>query len=592
MPWTRPTAVPILALATFGALSACSLADDRPADSLLHLTPAEAAVTVVVENLRDHATEFANSSLFQSLRGLPAYRLWQGSGAYQQFRAACREIEAGLGVDLATLRNELLGDAVVLSLHLGGDADPEAAHGLLLTRVRDLALLRKLIDAINASDRESGTLREVGERSHGGVSYQVRHFAEGSKTDEAYVVLDGGVFAWSNSEALIRGVIERHRDGGGLAAEPRFRRVREAMPADAVASLFLDPALLRQLREESSDARPDRDDLLEPLVGRYLAALEYVGIALELRDGLVLHAHEAIDPSRLDEPLRRWASRTRGSPEGLLRRLPSEALMVASAQVDFSALTDELVSLLDPVQQVKAENLLLALSGMLLGQDARDEVLPQVGPGVIAYLVRDGSTSDQAGGLRSRLALVVGLELSGGSGVSQAIENGLRTILALAALDPKRAEAGVRVESVESDGLKLTVLRGSKVLLAYYIEPGLLALGTSARAVSDFARGRPADASPSAFDRIKNRYFPGSQTFVYADLEALTQLAETYREPLARKFTTDRGGDLASTRRDLDQVLALARLFQAGYMTRSVDPGFRSVHHIIGLVARDRASGR
>src|SRR5690606_26076309 len=121
-----------------------------------------------------------------------------------------------------------------------------------------------------------------------------------------------------------------------------------------------------------------------------------------------LHSHEAIDPGQLDEPLRRWASRP-GDASALLRRLPPAPLLVAAGRIDFAALTEEVMSLLDGDQQAKAENLLTVLSGLLLGKDPRSEILPNLGPGVIAYLVRDESANVGEEGLRSQLALVVGM---------------------------------------------------------------------------------------------------------------------------------------------------------------------------------------
>lgn len=583
---SRPIALVLASL----ALAPCVVlvrADDRPADALLGLTPPDALLTVVVEGLREQSSRFLDSPLAAGLAELPAYQAWKRSAAARQFGDARREIQAVLGVDLETIRDEFLGDAVVLTLDQP-PGDPESARGLLLTRVRDRRALESLIRRINAAERASGTLREVVDRSHRGVSYRVRRFAEGAKPDESYAILEGDVFAWSNSEDLIRGAIERRRDGGGLASDERFRAVRDAMPAGAVASLYLDPRLLRQPAGVGADGPgSEGDDPFGSLARRYLDALTYVGVALELRDGLVLHTHESLDPSKLDEPLRRWASRP-GDAEGLLRRAPADPVVLAAGHVDFAALADEVLGLLDESQTARAENLLLALSGLVLGKDPRTEILPQLGPGVIAYLVRDDAGPPPAAVEgRTRLALVVGLEIAGGSGVSAAVENGLRTVLALATLDPKRAEAGMRVEVLESEGIKLTVLRGSKVLLAYYVEPGLLALGTSARAVSDFARGRAPGAAGSTLAQVRARDPAGARTFLYADLEALARLAEEYRDALAARMADDRGVDPAAARKDLDQVLALARLFRAGYVTRLVDPEFRSAHHTIGLVARE-----
>jgi hypothetical protein len=576
---TRLIAAIGLALSGLGHSAATGLAGDRPADPLLKLVPPDAAVTIVVEGVGDRVREFGDSPLGRGLAELPAVAEWKGSEAFRQFDQARREIESALGADLDAIRDKLLGEAVVMALDIGPKGDVENPCGLLLARVRDRALLDRLIRQINDAESKEGTLLEVREETYLGSKYKVRHFAPGTKPDEAYLVLDGGVFAWSNSESLIRGVLERRSGAAGLASVEEFRRVRSALPENSVASLFLEPSFLRSLRKEEASPA-EQGDPVEILAGRYLEALKYFGVALQLRDGVVLHTHESLDPSRLDEPLRRWAARP-GDAEALLRRVPSDSLLLAAGRVDLAAICDEMLMLLDGEERAQAQNILDAMSGMLLGKDPRKEIFPHLGPGIIAYVAQDGDRSEM------RLAVVVAIELSGGRVVSGAIENGLRTLLALAALDPKRAATGAKVETVEDEGVRLTVLRGPATLLAYYVEPGLLAVGNSAESVAALAKGGATRSGDSAFESLRSRHFPAAKTFLFADLEAIHRLADSRRDLLARKLAAEQGESVESTRRDLDQVLSLARLFRAAYITREVEPDFSSVHHTIGLIERE-----
>jgi hypothetical protein len=590
----RPTVA--IVLAVLAASGPSALADGRPADPLLRLAPPEAAVTLAVEDLREHARQFAGSPLAEGLAELPAVRAWRDSEEYRTFQTARKALEATFGITLEQVRDDLLGDAAVLVLVPEPGDDPEAARGLLLCRVREPALLERLVRTINAVERNEGSLARVEDRSHGSVAYHVRRFApESGKQDEAYAVVEGNVFAWSNSPTLVLEVIDRSRGGhgGGLADEPRFRRVREALPAGALASLYVDPAFLRRLDGGIPISEGEDRSVAEPLAvlgRRYVDALEYLGIALDLRDGLVLHEHETFDPSKIDEPLRRWASRP-GDSGALLHRAPADPLALVAGRVDLGAVWDEAISVLGEPGRAKADNILVVLSGLLLGKDPRSEVFPRVGPGVVAYLVREDDPEAPGEAAKARLAVVLGVELADEPGVSEALGNALRTVLALAALDPKRAGAELRVESQERDGVRLTALVSKgKVLLAYRVEPGLLALGNSSEAVRSFVRGPSADRKDSAFEAVRDRYFPRARTFLYADLEAIGRLAAAQRDTLAGRLAAERKVSEDSARRDLDQVLALVRLFRAGYLTRTVDEGFRSVHHTLGLISRERAA--
>src|SRR5262249_18099054 len=143
------------------------------------------------------------------------------------------------------------------------------------------------------------------------------------------------VLAWSNSETLIRGAIERSAGQPGLGDDPRYQAVRAGLPERAVARLFLNPRFLERLL--AADPPPSRpgEAIVRELGRRYLAAVDYAGVALEWRDGLILHLHEAIDPSKLSPALRRWASRPSGT-DSLWSRVPDSALAAAAGNLDLA----------------------------------------------------------------------------------------------------------------------------------------------------------------------------------------------------------------------------------------------------------------
>jgi hypothetical protein len=561
-----------LFLAIVLPLTAARAAED-PAEAVLRHAPPDAAATLVVPSLREHARELLVHPLAGRLRELPAWKAWVSSDAGRTLDRSRAEVEELLGVGLATIRDELLGDAAALTMRLPPGAAPEAAEGMLLTKVRDRKLLDRLVATINAAERDDGTLDKIVERRHRDVPYFVRIYREGMQPDEFYAVLNGDVFAWTNSETLLRATIDRQASGGGLAADPRLAKVRAALPARPLASLYIDPRALERLAPPTLD-----DDPAACLLRRYLGAIDYAGAAVEWRDGPILHIHESLDPSKLDEPLRRWAARPGGSGV-LLRRVPPTAPVLATGHVDFAAAGDLALGLVPEADRTRAENVLTALQGIFLGLDIRADVLPRLGPGWLAYVDAPGS--------RGGFPLVVALGLGGSPedrpSVGAAVENALRTLLALAALDAK-VGPNVRLASQEVHGVRVTSLVGGPRPVSYAIGPGFVAVGTTAEAVGAFAGEPPAGGNPT-FDRLRETYFPDAETYACADLTVLHRLATERREALVRHLAADRDGDLDASRRELNVALDFLGLFRATFATSRMEPDASAVHRTIGLIA-------
>ena len=141
-----------------GLVVATPVRGERPADLILKLVPPDASLTFAVEDLRGNAHAFTGSPIAESLRNLPTVKNWLASDRFRGFKQAMKTVEQVLGVNAATVRDELLGEAVVLSLRLPPGDRPEQAPGLLLSRVHDLALLGRLIEGLNASSLKNGEL--------------------------------------------------------------------------------------------------------------------------------------------------------------------------------------------------------------------------------------------------------------------------------------------------------------------------------------------------------------------------------------------------------------------------------------------------
>jgi hypothetical protein len=563
---------------------ATSVSAEGLADPLLRLVPADAGATLVVEDLRGHAREILASPLAEAFRQLPAVKAWFDSDQFRKFTTARSDIEKVLGVNLTTLRDDLLGDAVVLALRARPEDGPDGARGLLLVRVRDRALLERLIATINSAEKRDGPLVEVVEKTHKAARYSIRNFRPGTKPTEFYAILDGSTLAWSNAEDLITGAIDRLDGRGGLGNDARFRPVRDGLPAHPAASLFVDPRFVERMHAADPASHKKSDDAIGPILARYFAAIQYAGAAVEWRDGLVLHTHELIDPAKLDEPIRRWTDRP-SATESLLRRLPPSVFALAAGHLDFLALYDEVWNAVPEADRIKAENFVTAVRGVLFGMDPRAEVLPQVGPGLMLFLDTPASPT-------ARVPVVLAVAVAGSptdaSSVSAALQNGLRTLLALSALDPKK-NTGVplRVETVEIDRVRVTRLTGGPTTLAFAAGEGFIVLGSTPEAVARFA-AEPGGNIDARFNRVRAEFFPGVDTYAYVDLDRFRTAAEPRRAELAARIAKRRRAPEAEARRDLDKALALLSLFRTGFATSTLAPDFTWAHRTFGLLATQR----
>jgi len=611
----------------------------RPVDGLLRLVPPDVAVVVTLEGLRDQARAWGASQLVSELRQLPAVRAWLESERYRQFESSRVSIEAILGSSLAEIRDEVLGDAVVLALRLPADAaaEPSLACGLVLVKARDQALLKRVIRVINTAQQESGELARIGDIARSGTTYHVREFPAGAnRPPDWYVDFPDGTFALSNSEALIHAVIDRNTlsnsavgarpraEGNtgpkfmsGVDSQPRLQAVDRRLPKRALARLFVDPrGVARLIAGSARPQNPTEGNMLAALE-RYLAAVDYAGAALAWNDGLVkLHTVETLDPSKLDPWILHWAGDLRQAGP-IMGQLPPTAFAAVAVRLDATALHHAIQLLVPEPDQPRLANFERILSGLLLGQDVQARILPALGPGAIAYLdapddILDAAASSQpnpARGLPLPLVLVVGLDDKGrqpGSAsagrqdgaaaaaaheptVADALDNALGTLLALLALDQERAQGRAKTTTRTVAGVPIHTL-DFPTPFAYAIDRSLgrVILSTSTHAIARFLENAANPTSGARFRELQAAGFPNTQTFGCIDLEVINRLADHNRDRLVHSLAQRQGRPIADVDRDLAQVQALARLVEAVFITTRIEPQATAVERSIGVILRAR----
>ncbi len=583
----------------------------RPADPLLRLVPSDAGLVLTVEGLRDWWRIIGDSRLVDGLGKVPAIQSWLESGPIRDLKRSAAEIESALGVKTSEIRDELIGDAVVLALRLPLDrpADPAEARGLLLLRARGPAPLDRLINAVNDAQMQNGGLARVEERERMGQRYHVRIFPEGSgRPMEWYVRFPDGTFAFSNSQEMIEEVMDRHPADRGatpgpsrarpaaLGDSPRLLAVRRRLPARPLACLYVNPRTVeRLLGLVSSPAKPS-EARLQAMIRRHLSAVEYAGASLVWRtDAIAIDAVETLDASRVDGWLRGWARDGR-TIRPMLRRVPNSAVAMASIHVNFASVREAIEAIVPEGDQKRFRNLEIVLTGLLLGNEAM-EVVRALGPGVVAFM--DAPPESPGPGERSgainasgRLfPMVVVVDIGGGSSpmvAAESLQNALKTVLALVAMDEKHAGGRASIVSTRVEGASILAL-DVPIPFAFAVDRagGRLVLGTSPEAVARTLEASTDLESGARFREWQAGAFPGFETFFCVDMDALARLVDRHRDRIVDRLSARDGRSVGEVGDEMRNALAVARLFRAAFVAGRMESDASAIHRRLGLILQE-----
>jgi hypothetical protein len=590
----------------------------RPTRELLKLLPADASVVLSVDDLRGQTRALLSSPLIEDFLKLPAVEAWFRSEKYKELERARDKIEAVLKVSLAEVRDKVLGDAVVFALRLPAEEpfDPAKARGILLLKAAKPRLLAGIIEVLNSIQTQNGEIAEVMERVAGDTHYFVRTYPAGiGRRPDEYVLFPDGTFAISNAGGLISDVIRRKTGWDpaalsrqdSLAELPRFLSLDRRLPDRTVARLFVDARRIGKLLATAPPPEKEEERRNLAIVQRLLVAIESAGAALVLADGrLALHAVEALDPGEF--------TRIFGWPENAIPaasipdRVPAGTLALVSIDLDFAHAYQSLVRWVPEADRPRLASFETAISGILLGQDLRTRVLPSFGPGVLAVVEppRDEDLKAGSGGGRHGkwpFPTVVSVEMMSGVRdraassaepdgpdrvpIARAVDNALRTFLAVLCLDEKRAGGRGRIVESEVSGLAVRTLE-PPIPLAYAVDAGghRLVLGTSADAVGRYLVCGSDPSATTRFRDLRAIAFPEARCFICLDLRSAEAEAQKHRQRLIRMIAARDHRPADDVSRDLDRAIDLARLFDAFFFTNRVEPQSSTVSQTLGLLGR------
>lgn len=350
-------------------------APPAPRDEALGLAPPDAALVVVVQNLRDHLKDLSESPFaawFPS--SALGKHLLDGAG-FKNFTDGATPVLGALGLTPTDLIHEIIGDAVVFAYTPPPPTDPKAERSVILLRPRKIDALTGVVDRLNDLQKKSGELKGVVERKHAGAVYFERQKPDGPSD---FYCVRGGVFAFSQSETDIRAVLDRDKlpkDNPSALAE----RLTKLGVSDAAVVVLVNPRPLdAEFAAKVRAAQGDEKAFLTKFAAVWAAtdaAALYLSLGKDAEVGVALR----FAPEKLPAALKGWLAGPR-TPSVLWGSVPENALLAVAGRVKPNDLLDTLAQFAPVGGKLGVRETLEQTLGPVVGKDKLPLVLEALGP--------------------------------------------------------------------------------------------------------------------------------------------------------------------------------------------------------------------
>jgi hypothetical protein len=510
---------------------------------LISLLPDDFGVCIVMHDLQGHYARLEGSDWFKAFERTPLGKSIFDAPEFQQLEKWQSELKKHFDLDWTALRDDILGDTLILAYSPGPKDQPKDEHGLILLHVRKPERLIQFIDKVNAAQEKSGELKSLTALQYKGATYHRRE--EKAKTQ--YYFVDGSLAAVSSKETLIKAFLDKRP---ALSKDHAWaKRFQRAGADQAFLTLCVNP------RRIEPDFGPDlkRADGLPS----YWRALEGIFVTLTFKDDAELRITLQADADQLPK----WAKTTftRTAPVSTLwQRFPEQSIMTIASRLDFAGTVEGLKALL-PERDRKAfiaavQNNLKAV----LELDPFDDILPNLGPDW-GVCVLPAKKAEQMPTVMVAVAVQPG---SKKPAVDQALFRAVYSFAGFSVLDynSKHPGAIIRLQTMMQDKVEVKYLAGDKafppgVQPACALKDGFLIFASAPEAIASF---RAPDAK---FVQ------PEEAPLLRLSTRELAKLLEQRRDHILSRLREK------DAKQHLENVISLLNLFERVTVTQNGEAG-------------------
>jgi hypothetical protein len=519
-----------LGLIPFAAAQAAPLRED-----LLSLLPDDFAVCVVMRDLRGHSARWEQSAWLKTFRSSAVGKSFLDAPEMKQFEHLQSEMKKHLDLDWETLRDDILGDTLILAYRPGPKNKPDDERGLILLHLRKPDRLIKVIDRLNEAQIKSEKMK-LTSHEYKGQTYHCR--TEGGKT-QFYIVKDS-LAAIASKEDVLRSFLDRPTQDKDSPWPSRFERAgaKSAFLTMCVNPRMLDAEILQNNKKD------------DPLPG-YWRALEAIFVTLTIQEEAELRIIIQANADNLPD----WAKGAfiqTTSSSTLWERFPERSILTIASRTDFSGAGNALKLLMPEKDRKKVLGDWQAGLGAILRLDPFKDILPNIGPdwGVCILPARDAKHLPQA---------IFALAVKPGSkdqAVDQMLFKGVELFAGIAVLEYNKnnPDSIIRLQTVPQDKIEVKFLANDKLFPpgfqpACALKDGFLLFATSPEAIASFRLQTPKteERKDTPLARIS--------------APELAKLLEQRRDHILTSLTDRQQMSAKDARKNLEDVIGLLGLF-------------------------------
>ncbi len=515
-----------------------------PRDELLRFVPNDAGFCFVMQDLRVHAAELADSPFVEQVRKSPLGAVLQASKELVELDKIDQGLRQSLGVGFDQLRDDLLGDAAAFAYRPGPPDKPDQEQGLILVRARTAAVLSALVEKINAAQKKDGSLTDLQALTYKGATYFLR--VEPRQTN--YYAIRGPVLLFTSQEEMLQRAIDADQSTAAGAAPPLASRLHEIGADHAVLALWVNPRAFDAGLEAKAAKADATDAPLQKKVLTYWKAAAGVAVWADLDKELHLSLAVEVNPDELPAAARNFltaASRRSAAWD----YFPDDALLACGGRIDAGALLD----LLQDFQP--ASDASTSAAGAVLGKNFLKEVLSHVGPDW--GLCVTAPPADGKEWLPQALLVVRIVQGDDTAPVDQALASAVQTSVLLGVLgyNHDHATEPLRLASAAYNHWEIHYLTGDRALPAglqpaYSLVNGWLTFASTPDVIRRFADAKP----PVAVD--DGPTFP----LLRISVKAWRAYLKERREPLAAALAQKNQLSAEEVRQRLDDLIGALQL--------------------------------